>query len=67
MIRLWGTVSGAEVTQLTGYQGEVFALAFSPDKPLLATGQGDGGIRLWDLRTEQAERLLPGHRGRSPR
>jgi WD40 repeat protein len=37
-------------------------LAFSPDGTLLATGESDGTITLWDVKTRQALGILKGHR-----
>ena len=34
-------------------------VAFSPDGKLLATADGDGTVRLWDLATRQAARRSP--------
>lgn len=39
---------------LTGHTGLVQAVAFSPDGQILATGSGDGTIRLWTLNKDQA-------------
>lgn len=47
--------------------GEVWAVAFSPDRSLLATAAGDdsdgGGIRLWSTETWQLVHVLRGHIG----
>jgi WD40 repeat protein/uncharacterized protein YgiM (DUF1202 family) len=48
---------------LTGHTGEIFALAFSPDDRLLASGSGDNVIRLWDYATGREVRSLRGHVG----
>ncbi|MEU7598348.1 helix-turn-helix domain-containing protein [Streptomyces sp. NPDC039022] len=39
--------------RLTGHQGPVNAVAFSPDGGLLAGGASDGTVRLWDPRTRR--------------
>lgn len=42
-------------------QGGVYALDYSPDGGILASGGQDGVIRLWDLATRQVLREMPGH------
>lgn len=46
-----------------GHPGSVFAVAFSPDSRLLASGGWDGTIRLWAPDTGEQVRVLRGHRG----
>ncbi|MBW0009270.1 MAG: hypothetical protein JO063_03975, partial [Pseudonocardiales bacterium] len=37
--------------QLTGHSDIVYAVAFSPDRRMLATGSRDSTARLWDVAT----------------
>jgi DNA-binding beta-propeller fold protein YncE len=49
-ISLWDTNSWQELGQaLSGSQGEVDALAFSPDSRMLAAGGADRLVHLWDI------------------
>jgi len=41
---------GTHLHTLLGRQGSVDSLAFSPEGPLLASGSGDGTVRLWGVR-----------------
>ena len=42
-------VSGEHKTTLTGHQGSVNSVAFSPDSTTLASGGGGGRVLLWDV------------------
>jgi hypothetical protein len=46
------------------HEGGVHAVAFSPDGGQLASGAGDGAVRLWDLASRRAVRIFRGHRSR---
>lgn len=60
---IWDTRSGKELHRLSAHQGEVFALAFSPDGKQLATGAFDGTIRLWNVVSGKQEHLLAENKG----
>ncbi len=51
-VRLWDVVRGVEVRRFKGV-GQVFveSVKFSPDGQLLAAGNWDGSIELWDVLT----------------
>jgi len=57
-VRLWDVASGRRIgdpltarigDRLTGTTGPAGAVVFSPDGKTLATGNGDGTVRLWDV------------------
>jgi WD40 repeat protein len=54
---------GVMVADLAGHTGAVYALDFSPAEPLLASGDTDGGVRLWDAGTGSARTPLSPHPG----
>ena len=46
---------------LTNHSWPVFAVTFSPDSQILATGRDDKTIKLWDTNTGEEIRTLSGH------
>ncbi|CUA72682.1 putative WD repeat-containing protein alr3466 [Nostoc sp, PCC 7120] [Rhizoctonia solani] len=57
---------GSEPTRsLTGHDGAVYSIAFSPDGRLLASGSTNGSLIIWDISTgEMLLSPLKGHYGR---
>ena len=47
IIRLWWANSGAPFDLLSGHDGDVNSIAFSPDNEWIASGSDDGTLRLW--------------------
>ncbi|MER3415726.1 MAG: hypothetical protein C4297_05875 [Gemmataceae bacterium] len=49
LVRLWDAWTGDMVTEMRGHRGPVWALAFHPRQPVVASGGEDGSIRLWQV------------------
>ena len=61
-IKLWSTNDQTEIANLTGHKGIVYAVAFSPDGQLLASGSWDGTIKLWSIPEGKEIATLKGHK-----
>jgi WD40 repeat protein/tRNA A-37 threonylcarbamoyl transferase component Bud32 len=59
--RVWDTSTGELRLQLSGHDGTVQGIAFSPDGRLIATAGVDSTIRTWDGQTGTEEAILRGH------
>jgi WD40 repeat protein/tetratricopeptide (TPR) repeat protein len=58
-IRVWKLAGSGEKLVLTGHEGGVPCLAFSPDGKLLASGSKDRWVKLWDTTTGRLLHKLP--------
>lgn len=62
-IQVWDRATGQTLHRLEGHQGQVAALAVSPDGRELVSASWDGSVRLWDLETGAELGALNGHDG----
>lgn len=62
-MRVWNVASGQRIGVFGGHQVEAFGFAFSPDERILASGDWDGVIAVWDLVNAQ-QLLSPNSVGR---
>jgi eukaryotic-like serine/threonine-protein kinase len=61
-IALWDVRTGKHRT-LTGHSSTIMAIAYHPDKPLLASASYDKTVKLWNLETGKELVTLNGHTG----
>jgi WD40 repeat protein len=60
-VEVWNLSIGHEIITLRHQEAHVYALAFSPDGGLLASGGSDEIVRLWDTATGYERATLRGH------
>src|SRR6185295_12118104 len=58
-VKLWEVATGRLQADLKGYEDSVNCVAFSADGSLLATGDREGQIRLWDAAAGRAKSAIP--------
>ena len=57
-IWIYDTHTGEELALLSGHRSRVLSVSFGPDGSTLASGSGDGTVRLWDVNTGEQLRTL---------
>lgn len=58
-VKIWDTTTGREVVTLRGHRERITSLAWGPDGRL-ASGCGDGSMRVWTAVRDQEANVLPG-------
>lgn len=63
-IRMWDMSLGKEVLCMSGHANTVNSLCFSSDGAVLASGGGDGAIRVWNVKSslDECESLISPHK-----
>jgi hypothetical protein len=61
---LWDVNTGLRRATISGHQGLVRVVLFSPDGKTVLSGSDDATIRLWDVETGANRTTLTGHSGR---
>ena len=50
-IKLWDSLSGELLRTMTGHNGAIYDLAFSPDGTLIVSGCADETVKVWSVET----------------
>jgi len=59
--QVWDAGTGARLLTLTGHEGPVYSVDWSPDGATILTGGEDGSARIWDADTGVERLALSGH------
>ncbi|MBP7930803.1 MAG: WD40 repeat domain-containing protein, partial [Acidimicrobiia bacterium] len=62
-VRIWDAHTGECTATLTGHNGWVRSVVWSPDGTHLASGSDDRTVRIWDAHTGECTATLTGHDG----
>ncbi len=60
-VRVWNAATGQEILTLSGLEGSVTRIAYSPDGSRLAAASVDGSVKVWDAVTGETFLTLRGH------
>jgi WD40 repeat protein/serine/threonine protein kinase len=64
-VKIWDVQDGRELHTLRGHNGEIYTVAFSPDKDgrWIASGGEDSTVKIWDSRAGKLVHSFRGHTG----
>jgi WD40 repeat protein len=62
LVRIFATADGSLVHEIKAHTDWVYAVEYSPDGVLLATGDRGGGLHVWEAETAQEYQDLQGHK-----
>ena len=57
-VRIWQLSNGRELKAFAGHGAKINSVTFSPDGRRLASGSGDGSVKLWSVLTDSETALL---------
>jgi len=60
-VKVWNASTGECEHILTGHEGWVNSVSFSPDGARIVSGSRDTTVRVWDAKTGECEHILTGH------
>lgn len=60
-VTLWDRLTRKPTSTLSGHDGLIYAMAFSPDGQQLVTGGDDKTVKLWDVATGRMLQTFEGH------
>jgi WD40 repeat protein/class 3 adenylate cyclase len=63
---IWDVRTGRRLLDLSGHEGAIITVSFSPDERLALTSSEDSTARLWDAATGRVLAVLAGHGGPVP-
>jgi WD40 repeat protein len=59
-VKIYNISTNKMIRKMAPHSNVIYAIAFSSDQKLLATGSGDGSLRLWDFSTGNLIRVFQG-------